>query len=149
MTTSLGAADCRVVQCFVALESLYSTGGPSLLLQDLSFAANACSAPGSCQTAADAWDPSIDAHPSASSDGATAGDPIPSTVATRGALDAASATPGSPVVVSTTAGQAGNVTGPDSVVGPYAVPFAPVATPTPPLNGEGLLRLALSAPGTS
>jgi hypothetical protein len=150
MTTSLGAADCRVVQCFVALESLFSTGGPSLLLQDVTFAATACSAPDSCQTAADAWDPSLDAQPTPSStDGATAGGPIPSTVATHGALDAGSATPGSPVVVSTIAGQAGNVTGPNSVVGPYAGPFTPLATPTPPLNGEGLLRVALSAPGTS
>ena len=119
MTTSLGAADCRVVQCFVAVESLFSTGGPSLLLQDVSFAANACSAPDSCQTAADAWDPSLGAQPTSSStDGAAAAGPIPSTVATHGALDGGSATPGTPVVVSTTAGQAGSVTGPNSVVGP-------------------------------
>jgi hypothetical protein len=150
MTTSLGAADCRAVQCFVAVESLFSTGGPDLLLQSISFAANACSAPGSCQTAADAWDPSLNAQQSQSStDGAAAVGPVPSTEAAHGALDSGPATPGTPAVVSLTAGQAGSLTGPNTVVGPYTGTFAPLATPNPPLNGEGLLRLALSAPGTS
>ena len=59
LTTALGAADCRKVQCFVAIAALHSTGGASILVQDLSFATKACAAPGSCATPADAWDPSL------------------------------------------------------------------------------------------
>ncbi len=59
LTTSLGSSDCRVVQCFVAVEALHSTGGPSILVQDIAFAAGACDRRGSCTPPDDAWDPSL------------------------------------------------------------------------------------------
>ncbi len=59
LTTSLGSSDCRTVQCFVAVESLHSTGGPGILLQDITFAAGACDRRGSCTPPDDAWDPAL------------------------------------------------------------------------------------------
>jgi len=152
LTTALGSADCRQVQCFIAVESLYSTGGPSLLLQDISYAASSCSAPGSCTTPDDAWDPSLGTpvYPPAPAPGTTAG-------VTRRHPRAAfrirragrSATPGAPVAVPVTAGRAGDLTTPGSVTGPYGSAFPAPVVPATPVAGEGLLRLALSAPHTS
>jgi hypothetical protein len=59
LTTAVGAADCRKVQCFLAAFAVQSTGGARLLVQNLTFAANACRSHGSCITPADAWDPSL------------------------------------------------------------------------------------------
>src|ERR1700678_4567712 len=48
LTTALGSSDCRSEQCFIAVESLYSTGGSTLLVEDISFSSSACAAAGSC-----------------------------------------------------------------------------------------------------
>jgi len=168
LTTSLGSADCRQVQCFIAVESLYSTGGPSLLLQDISFAASACSAPGSCTTPDDAWDPSLGTpvYPPASAPvGAPVSAPAPAPGSAPGATAGVtrrhpraaprirrsdrSATPGAPVTVAVTAGLAGDLTTTGSVTGPYSSAFPAPVVPATPVAGEGLLRLALSAPHTS
>jgi hypothetical protein len=152
LTTALGSADCRQVQCFIAVESLYSTGGPSLLLQDIAFAASACGAPGSCTTPDDAWDPTLGTpvYPPAPAPGATARvtrrQPRAESRIRRADR---SATPGAPVTVPVTAGRAGDLTTPGSVTGPYSSPFPAPVVPATPVAGEGLLRLALSAPHTS
>jgi len=179
LTTALGGADCRKVRCFIAVEAIHSTGGLGTLVQDLSFAATACAAPGSCLVPADAWDPSLGAAPSAhpaptaghTAPGGGAGPPGPE------------GTPGSPLVVAVQPTVAGDLTAPGSVTGPFTgslwpspappgtplttVPSTPPATtvvpvttsspvtpgttvpPVTPAAGEGLLRLALEAPGTS
>ena len=67
LTTALGGANCLKVSCFVAVEAIHSTGGASTLVQYLTFAADACSAPGSCATPADAWDPKLGSPPVRSS----------------------------------------------------------------------------------
>ncbi len=54
LATAAGTADCRVQACFVALFAL--AGGPSVQLQNLTFAPGACDAPGSCAIPAD-WAP--------------------------------------------------------------------------------------------
>jgi hypothetical protein len=152
LTTALGSADCRRVQCFIAVESLYSTGGPSLLLQDIAYAASACSAPGSCTTPDDAWDPSLgtSVYPSTSALAATPGATRrhPRT-AFRNHRAGRLATPGAAVTVPVTAGRAGDLTAPESVTGPYRSAFPAPVVPATPVAGEGLLRLALSAPQTS
>ena len=160
LTTALGSADCRQVQCFIAVESLYSTGGPSLLLQDISFAPSACSASGACTTPDDAWDPSLGTpvYPSVSAP-VSAPAPAPGTTgdgtgrhqraASRLRRSDRPATPGAPVTVAVTAGLAGDLTTPGSITGPYSSPFPAPVVPATPVAGEGLLRLALAAPHTS
>ena len=143
LTTALGSSDCRSEQCFIAVESLYSTGGTSLLVQDISFSSSACAAAGSCTTPADAWDPSL-----GGSSGSAAATPA---VATHAAstMHKQTATPGNPAVIPLTAGVAGDLTGSGAITGPYTSTFpAPVVPPTP-VSGEGLIRLAIAAPHTS
>jgi hypothetical protein len=143
LTTALGEADCRHLGCFLAAVPLHERGGlqlPVPLLFPLRFAADACEAR-SCQLPADAWDPSLGPRrPAASSP----------------------QVPEAPLVVPLTPVPAGNLTSPDAVTGPYTgQPLAPAPTNTtasttttstttaPSLQGEGLLRLAMEAPGTS
>ncbi|HEV3367257.1 MAG TPA: neocarzinostatin apoprotein domain-containing protein, partial [Acidimicrobiales bacterium] len=152
LTTSLGSADCRQVQCFIAVQSLYSTGGPSLLLENISYAASACSAAGSCTTPDDSWDPSLGAPVlgAARSQAATVAIARPRQKPTL-RVDRSSrlAIPGRPATVPLTAGAAGDLNGSGSVTGPYLSTFAAPMVPATPVTGEGLLRLALSAPHTS
>ena len=145
LTTSLGSSDCRTEQCFVAVESLHSTGGPALLLQDITFAAGACSGRGSCRTPEDAWDPSLATTPAVASPGQPAG----ASAAPGRPWGGRSAVPGHPFTTTVTAGQAGDLTPSDAVTGPYRSAFPGPVVPAVPLSGEGLLRLAMSAPHTS
>ncbi len=148
LTTSLGSSDCRTQQCFVAVESLHSTGGPALLLQNITFATDACSRPGSCRPPDDAWDPSLG--------GSTPAD-APTNRGAGGATTANSgrpragrwAMPGRPFTTTVTAGRAGDLTPSDAVTGPYRSAFPAPVVPSVPVAGEGLLRLAMSAPHTS
>ncbi len=146
LTTSLGSSDCRTEQCFVAAESLYSTGGPALLVDDISFAPTACGLPRSCQVPADAWDASLGATAAPAISPA----PTPSTRA-RVLTNATSGTsvPGHPLVLGVTPGRSGDLTGSDTVTGPYRGAFRPPVVSGSALGGEGLLRLALAAPHTS
>jgi hypothetical protein len=144
LTTALGEADCRHLGCFLAAVPLHERGGlplPVPLLVPLRFAAGACKAPGSCQVPADSWDPSL-------------GPGRPPT--------SSYAVPQPPLVVPLSPVAAGDLTSPGFVTGPYdGQPFAPTPTPLtsttsatlppapPALQGEGLLRLAMEAPGTS
>ena len=139
LTTSLGSGDCRKVQCFVAAESQYSPGTAPLLLQNVSFAATACAARKACTTPDDAWDPTLGPPATAS---ALVASP-------RRSARITTATPGHPVTVDETAGLAGDLTGADAVTGPYASAFPPPVVPPAHTAGEGLVRLALAAPGTS
>ena len=187
LTTALGSANCLDLSCFVAIEALHSTGGASTLLQDLTFAAGACAAPGSCTTPADAWDPEL-GHPSL-----VRGGPGPRSKST---IPGDVGTPGRPITVPLVPVAAGSLTSPGSVTGvftgqlppvpPAATTTAPTVTTVPagstvpttgtrapsttvpptapatstsapattgtqpaPVRGEGLLRLALEAPGSS
>ncbi len=149
MTTALGAADCRSTQCFVAVESYYSpAGGNAILVDDISFSPDACAAVGSCQVPADAFDPSLGPGPALTAPAAprapAVGTPGQSIGRTRG-----SATVGHPLTVGVTAGVAGDLGQPDAVTGPYAKRFTNAVVPPTPVGGEGLLRLALTAPHTS
>jgi len=144
LTTSLGPADCRKVQCFLAAESQYSPGSAPLLVRNVSFSPTACAARTACGTPADAWDPSLGPPaPPASVTAAPRNDPPAHTARTT------TATPGHPVTVDETAGVATDLTGTDSVTGPYRSRFAAPVVPARATAGEGLLRLALAAPRTS
>jgi hypothetical protein len=145
LTTSLGRSDCRAEQCFIAVESLHSTGGPAILLQDITFTAGACDQRGSCTPPDDAWDPSL--GNAASTITTSGGGRATARVAAR--ATARVAVPGHPVTVPVTAGQAGDLTLADAVTGPYQSGFPAPIVPSAPLSGEGLLRLALAAPHTS
>ncbi|HEV3132011.1 MAG TPA: neocarzinostatin apoprotein domain-containing protein [Acidimicrobiales bacterium] len=152
LTTSLGSADCRQVQCFIAVESLYSTGGPSLLLEDINYAASACSAVGSCTSPDDSWDPSLGAPVLGAARGQTAtGAAARPRQKPKFGVGRSSrlATPGRPATVPLTAGSAGDLSGSGTVTGPYLSTFPAPMVPATPVTGEGLLRLALSAPHTS
>jgi hypothetical protein len=153
LTTALGSGDCRSEQCFVAVESLYSTGGSSLLVQNINFSSTACDAAKACALPADAWDPSLNTGSSAASATASpAAGPLTTTRSTARATAGASkrpATPGSPVTFPITAGQAGSLTASGSVTGPYSAAFPTPVVPPTPVSGEGLLRVALTAPHTS
>ena len=148
LTTSLGSSDCRAEQCFVAVEALFSTGGPPLLVQAISFSTAACNARKSCTSPNDSWDPSLNTSTlSATHRQVEARVLSPATPQIR--LASRTAIPGNPVMLPVTAGQAGDLTAPGAVTGPYSSPFPSPVTPGTPLAGEGLLRLALSAPHTS
>ena len=137
LTTSLGHSDCRLVPCFVALEALHSTGGPSILVQDIAFATGACARRGSCAPPADAWDPSL------------GGIALAGRAPLTGRGSARTAVPGHPVSLAVTAGVAGDLTTGDAVAGPYGSAFPAPDVPAAPERGEGLLRMAMSAPHTS
>ena len=168
LTTALGGVDCRKTRCSLAVDALHSTGGAPVLVQPLSFAANACAAVGSCQAPADAWDPSLGSAPVAG--------PISSPAATPAAIPPGGhlVGTGAPLVVPVQPTVAGDLTAPGSVTGPSTGQSlgAPVPTTTTsttstattgartttsvppttapvPVQGEGLLRLALEAPATS
>ena len=128
--TAAGTADCRTDQCFVALFAL--AGGPSVQIQNLTFSPSACAQPGSCVVPAD-WSPSSAAR-------------------VAGLAAAPISTVHRPVTRTLWAAPAGDLTAPGSVSGPYG--GGSLATPTPvdppaPVSGEGLVRLALAAPGTA
>ncbi|HMK96503.1 MAG TPA: hypothetical protein VK425_03090 [Acidimicrobiales bacterium] len=132
LTTSLGKADCRHAQCFLAAVPVNPPSTvPLPLVVQLSFARDACAAPGSCQLPADAWDPSL------------------------GALARPSAPPGptgQPSVLALRPLLAGDLTAQGSVTGPYSgqpLALTSTATTSAGAQGEGLLRLALEAPGTT
>ncbi len=133
LTTSLGAADCRQVQCFITVEALYSTGGPSLLVQNIAYAASACSAAGSCTTPDDAWDPTLGVPPVGPAQRLTGTVASPRS-RSRGTAHLRrsnlSAVPGTPVTVAVTAGQAGDLTSPGAVTGPYRSAFPAPVVPT-------------------
>ncbi|MBO0693191.1 MAG: hypothetical protein J2P58_09870, partial [Acidimicrobiaceae bacterium] len=62
LTTATGGVDCRKGGCFLSLFALHGTGTlglGDLLVKRLSFAADACAAPGNCAVPADAWDPML------------------------------------------------------------------------------------------
>ena len=165
LTTALGGTDCQKTACFLAVYALHYLGGARLLVHTLGFAANACSAPGSCRVPADAWDPSLGAPPavsrgasplvSRSGQGGLRGRPGAGPASGPGTL----ITPARPLVVALQAAEAGELTAAGSVNGPYAAgqpltgkpltgePLTSTSTTLP--AGEGLLRLALDAPGTS
>lgn len=145
LTTALGSSDCRSEQCFIAVEALYSTGGPTLLVQDISFASAACDAAEACTTPNDAWDPILNTAPAVA-----ASTPVP-TAAPKTASHPSHwpATPGNPVTIPITAGPAGDLIASGAVTGPYSSAFPAPVVPSAPVTGEGLLRLALSAPHTS
>ena len=147
LTTSLGSSDCRVVQCFVAVEALHSTGGPSILVQNITFATGACDRRGSCAPPHDAWDPSLAGTASAGT--ASAGTASAGTASATGRASSRSVVAGHPVSLTVTAGLAGDLTTGDAVTGPYGGAFPAPEVPAAPEQGEGLLRLALSAPHTS
>jgi hypothetical protein len=144
LTTALGSSDCRSEQCFIAVEALYSTGGSTLLVQDITFASSACDAAKACTTPADAWDPSLDSSPAGAASTPASSPSSPASHFVR-----RTATPGDPLTLPVTAGQAGDVSAPGAVTGPYTYAFPAPVVPVTPVSGEGLLRLALSAPHTS
>ncbi len=119
MSTAVGPDDCRIDSCFVSLFVLHGSGGP--FIQNLTFDPNGPVTPG--------------APPTRTAPGAP------------GALGTAST--GSSVTSTVPVGVAGDVTSPGTTTGPYRTPFTPTPPPVTPVSGEGLLRLALSADGTS
>jgi hypothetical protein len=184
LTTALGGVDCRKASCYLAVDALHSTGGAPVLVKELSFAADACAAAGSCQTPVDAWDPSLGPPPAASPVHANDAAALGATAAGVGG----SVTEANPVVVPLQPTVAGDLTIPGSVTGPFdgqalagtdptstttatttaatttaatsttsttsttattSTTSATTTRPTAPVQGEGLLRLALEAPGTS
>ena len=115
-----------------------------MLVEDITFASTACDAAKACTTPADAWDPSLDSSAAGAASTPPASPSIPASHFVR-----RTATPGDPVTLPITAGQAGDLAAPGSVTGPYTSAFPAPVVPVTPVNGEGLLRLALSAPHTS
>lgn len=150
LTTALGGADCRKTACFLAIYAVNYLGGARLLLQALHFAADACAAPGSCAVPADAWDPSLGPAP----DGRTT--PLMKSPTMLGrSVDGQMTSLPRPVSVTLRPAIAGDLSLPGSVTGPYtgsaltARALTSTATTTAASQGEGLLRLAMDAPGTS
>lgn len=132
LNAAVGPIDCRVEQCFVALFPI--AGGAPLSLQNLTFAASACAAPGSCRSGTR---PGI---AGASAPRPARATPAPSVVAT--------ATVGSPVTLNVAAGLAGDLSATGAITGEVTGPFTPAAPPATPVTGQGIVRLMLAAPGT-
>jgi len=163
LTTALGGADCRKVGCFLAVYAVHYLGGARLLAHPLRFAAGACASAGSCVVPADAWSPSLGPAPARGTPGAkgAAGSPAAGTttaVSRRagGAPEPVKLSgsdllqPGKAASVTLEPVAAGDLSLPGSVTGPYHAPLTgPTLTKTATTTGEGLLRLALEAPGTS
>ena len=161
MTTSLGAGDCRSGGCFLAVEAAPGSTGGGPFIEPISFTASACAAAGSCATVPDAWDPAVGSEnpyptgvtpsvvaPERASTPAPAPAPVDmGRVALR--PRAVTAVAGTPVTFAVTPGQAGALTAADAVTGPYTGSYPSPTAPPTPVSGEGLLRLALSAPGTT
>ncbi len=136
LSTADGPVDCRSSACAVAIFALYRpAGGPSLLILGVSFSATACAAPGSCQLPA--------AVPASDRTAAPAG---PGRIGPRSTV---TVTPSAPDTFTASAGLAGDLTQPGAVTGPTTGPLGGSSPPTTPVSGEGLIRLALAAPGTS
>jgi hypothetical protein len=150
LTTALGGADCRKVACFLAVYALHYLGGARLLLHSLSFAARACAAPGSCAVPADAWDPSLGPPPAARAVPPVRGETLLPGLAGGGLVSLSK-----PLSTTLEPVTAGDLSLPGSVSGPYTGPtltnpgLTSTATTTARAEGEGLLRLAMEAPGTS
>lgn len=132
LNAAIGPIDCRVDACFIAFFSLQ--GGATLHLVDITFAADACAAPGSCATGVRPGVAGRDTADPAKPSGAP---PVLST-----------ATASSPVTVSRDASVAGDLSAIGSETGPATGPFAQPAPPAAPVGGEGMVRLMLAAPGT-
>lgn len=132
LDTAVGTVDCRVESCFVAFFAL--AGGGGIHLVNLSFAAGACDAPGSCGTGVQ---PGIAGRPAPAPADAT---PAPPVLAT--------ATAGAPVTVTRGAFVAGDLTPVGSVTGAVTGPFGQPTPPPTSVSGEGIVRLDLAAPGT-
>ena len=138
LTTAVGSVDCRTSQCFIALQELTSIDGSGLKLVNISFAPSACDVARSCRTAPDSWSP-IAGRPSA----------VPGPIQdVTGGSGVAEAVPGSPAQLpSLTPLDASDSPG-RTAPGPY------VGSLTAGLTGgsgtpQGVLALALAAPGTS
>ena len=154
LTTALGSADCRKVECVLAAVVSHSTGGVPLLAQPLHFSPNACAAPGACTTPADAWDPTLGPAPAAAAGKLAKAPEAPGGATGNSGPGGQSISPGAPISVLLQPTGAGDLAQPGSVTGPYsgqALELTGTATsqPAQPGAGEGLLRLALEAPGTS
>ncbi len=152
LSTADGPVDCRTAVCAIAIFALYQpAGGPSLLIQNVSFSSSACSAPGACRLPAvtrlpnPQATPAVTTAPSAST--TTASTTAPSARLAHGAV--ATITPAVPDTFTVSAGLAGDLTLPGAVTGPTTGPLGGSAPPATPVSGEGLIRLALAAPGTS
>ncbi len=132
LNAAVGPIDCRAEQCFIALFPL--RGDAPLYPQNLTFAADACAAVGSCVVGDR---PGVAGHATPAPARPT---PAPPVVAT--------AEVGAPAALTVGAGVAGDLTAPDSVTGPVTGAFTAPVAPSPPVSGEGIVRLDLSAPGT-
>jgi hypothetical protein len=137
VATAAGVDDCRVDQCFVALFAL--AGGPSVQLQNLSFAPGACAAPGSCAVPAD-WSATSAARTAAMAPADTG---VPIATRSHAVTENLYATPVHNLSL------LGPVTGPWDGNPLEAIPLGSPGPPPPPVTGEGLVRLALDAPGTA
>ena len=132
LSAPVGPIDCTVEACFVAFFSL--AGGAPLLLTNISFAADACAPPGSCQTGVE---PGIGGRATAAPAASTSAPP-----------PFATATSGHPAVIGATAGVAGDLSPVGAVTGEPTGAFAALPVPSTPVAGEGIVRLDLAAPGT-
>lgn len=146
LTTALGGADCLKSVCFLAVYALHYLGGARLLVHPLSFSKSACNTRGSCAVPADAWDPSLGPAPTVG----TAPKPRPQGAPVRPVRDPPASAPET-VSVALQPVSAGDLSLPGSVTGPYnGSPLTdPSLTSTAATTGEGLLRVAMEAPGTS
>ena len=132
INAAVGTIDCTKVQCFIAF--FPAAGGSGLQLVNISFASDACAAPGSCALG--------DAPGVAGRATPALPDPngAPATIATASA--------GSPVSLTRTAGVAGDLSPAGSESGPAIGPLEQLAAPSTAVTGEGMVRLTLAAPGT-
>ena len=139
LTTAVGSVDCRTSQCFIAVQELTTIDGSGLKLANISFASSACGAPRSCRTAPDAWSP-LGGRPS----------PVPGPIQdTSAGTDRAEATPGHPALLAgltpLDATSSPERTSPGPYTGPLGAGLSGGGSGTP----QGVLALALAAPGTS
>ncbi|HEY4376306.1 MAG TPA: hypothetical protein VGM93_04075, partial [Acidimicrobiales bacterium] len=141
LTTAVGTDDCRHKSCFVALFSLSGTEGP--LLSNITFASNACAATGSCTVTRSLGQRAGSAVAAASVAGST------TVVHPRVGSPIGTATVGTPVSFSVSAGPAGDLSIGDEITGPADGALGGNAAPGVPVSGEGLVRLTLDGPGTS
>lgn len=143
VSTAAGTQDCRVVQCFVALFAL--AGGPAVQLANLAFSSTACASPGSCAVPAD-WSITSPARAAARAPAAAIASKTHPVSLTLEAGPAASSTSDGPGAVSGPwDGESLAYIPPGSSIDPFGDPPPPPA----PVTGEGLIQLALAAPGTS
>ena len=139
LTTAVGSVDCRVSQCFIALQELTNIDRSGLKLANVSFASSACAAARSCRTAPDAWSP-LAGRPSS----------VPGPLHdTSGGTGVAEATAGSPAVVSGLTAFDATGSPERTSPGPAVVPIAAGLSVGGEGTGQGVLALALTAPGTS